>query len=54
MLKKLGAKDLKNMTNDSVVLATVLRLGAEVLVSADAAFQQTSEPVVASPSDLRI
>lgn len=42
------------LTNDSVVLATALRLGAEVLVSADAAFQQITEPVVAWPSDLRI
>lgn len=42
------------LTNDSVVLATALRLGAEVLASADVAFKQITEPVVASPSDLRI
>ncbi|MBW1895894.1 MAG: type II toxin-antitoxin system VapC family toxin [Deltaproteobacteria bacterium] len=42
------------LTNDSVVLATALRLGAEVLVSADAAFQQIPWPVVAWPSDLRV
>ncbi|NVM57973.1 MAG: type II toxin-antitoxin system VapC family toxin [Desulfobacterales bacterium] len=42
------------LTNDSVVLANALRLGAEVLASADAAFQQIPEPVVASPSDLRV
>jgi predicted nucleic acid-binding protein len=42
------------LTNDSVVLATALRLGAEVLVSADAAFRQITEPFVATPSDLRI
>jgi predicted nucleic acid-binding protein len=42
------------LTNDSVVLATALRLGAEVLVSANAAFRQIVEPTVASPSDLRI
>ncbi|NVM22711.1 MAG: type II toxin-antitoxin system VapC family toxin [Desulfobacterales bacterium] len=42
------------LTNASMVLATALRLGAEVLVSADAAFRQIPEPIVASPSDLRI
>ncbi len=42
------------LANDSVVLATALRLGAEVLVSADTAFRQIVEPAVASPSDLRI
>ncbi len=42
------------LTNDSVVLAIALRLGADVLVSADAAFQQIPEPVVAWPSDLRV
>ena len=42
------------LTNDSVVLATALRLGAEVLVSADAAFQQITGPLVAWPSDLRV
>ena len=42
------------LTNDSVVLATALRLGAEVLVSGDAAFKQITEPVLAWPSDLRI
>lgn len=42
------------MTNDSVVLATALRLGAEVLVAANTASKQIREPVVASPSDLKI
>lgn len=42
------------LTNDSVVLATALRLGAEVLASADTAFQKITAPVVARPSDLRI
>ena len=42
------------LTNDSVVLATALRLGAEVLVSSDAAFQRISEIPVAWPSDLRM
>jgi len=41
------------LTNDSVVLAIALRLGAEVVVSADAAFQKITEPLVAFPSDLR-
>ena len=40
------------LTNDSVVLATALRLKAEVLVSSDAAFQRITEPLVAWPSDL--
>ena len=42
------------LTNGSVVLATALRLGAEVLASADTAFQKITAPVVAWPSDLRI
>jgi len=46
-------KEYGLLTNDSVVLATALRLRAEVLVSADAAFQRITEPVVAWPSDLR-
>jgi predicted nucleic acid-binding protein len=41
------------LTNDSVVLATALRLQAEILVSADGAFQRITEPIVARPSDLR-
>jgi predicted nucleic acid-binding protein len=40
------------LTNDSVVLATALRLKAEVLVSSDVAFKRITEPVVAWPSDL--
>jgi predicted nucleic acid-binding protein len=40
------------LTNDSVVLATALRLKAEVLVSSDTAFQRITEPLVAWPSDL--
>jgi len=42
------------LTNDSVVLATALRLRAEVLVSADTAFQKITAPLVAWPSDLRM
>ena len=42
------------LTNDSVVLAVALRLGADVLASADTSFQKISEPIVARPSDLRI
>jgi predicted nucleic acid-binding protein len=41
------------LTNDSVVLATALRLKAEVLVSSDVAFQRITEPMVAWPSDLK-
>jgi len=41
------------LTNDSVVLATALRLKAEILISSDLAFQKIKEPPVASPSDLR-
>lgn len=40
------------LTNDSVVLATALRLKAEVLVSSDVAFQRITAPMVAWPSDL--
>lgn len=42
------------LTKDSVLLATALRIGAEVLVSAGGAFQGIPEAVIASPSDLRI
>jgi len=42
------------LTNDSVILATSMRLGAEVLVTADAVFQQVTELSVAMPSDIQI
>ena len=42
------------LTNDSVILATALRLKAEVLVSSDIAFQRIEKPVVARPSDLKM
>jgi predicted nucleic acid-binding protein len=42
------------LTNDSVVLATALRLKAEVLVSSDTAFQRITELMVAQASDLRM
>jgi len=47
-------KEYGLLTNDSVVLATALRLRAEVLVSADAAFRTLPKPAVAWPSDLSV
>ena len=38
------------LTNDSVILATAVRIGADVLVTADAAFQQVAELSRARPS----
>ncbi len=40
------------LVNDSVILAIALRLKADVLVSADAAFQKVTELKVAMPSDI--
>jgi predicted nucleic acid-binding protein len=40
------------LVNDSVILAIALRLKADVLVSADAAFQKVTEMKVAMPSDI--
>lgn len=39
------------LTNDSVILATAVRLGADFLVTADNAFLSVSELQVAMPSD---
>ncbi len=40
------------MTNDSVILASAVRVKADVLVSADAVFQNVKELMVACPSDI--
>jgi len=40
------------LTNDSVIVAIAVRLRADVLVTADAAFQKISEIPVAMPSDI--
>ena len=40
------------LTNDSVIVAIAVRLKADVLVTADAAFQKISEIPVAMPSDI--
>ena len=40
------------LTNDSVIVAIAVRLKADVLVTADAAFQKVSEIPVAMPSDI--
>lgn len=40
------------LTNDSVVLAVAVRLKADVLATADAAFRQVVELSVAMPSDI--
>jgi len=42
------------LTNDSVILATAVRLEADVLVTGDAAFEKTAELSVAMPSDVRL
>lgn len=42
------------LTNDSVILATSVRLRAEVLVTADAVFQKVTELSVAMPSDIQL
>lgn len=47
-------KEFGLLINDSVILTTALRLRAEVLVSADTAFERITEPIVARPSDLRL
>lgn len=41
------------LTNDSVVLAVALRLGADVLASADDSFRNVGEIQVACPTDLK-
>ena len=41
------------LMNDSLILATALRLKADVLVTADAAFRDVVEVQVAMPSDLK-
>lgn len=41
------------LTNDSVILAAAIRLNADVLVTADEAFQRVKELKVARPSDVR-
>ena len=40
------------LTNDSIILATALRLRADVLVTADDGFREVIEIPVSSPSDL--
>ena len=40
------------LTNDSVIVAVAVRLKADVLVTADAAFQKISEIPIAMPSDI--
>jgi predicted nucleic acid-binding protein len=40
------------LTNDSVIVAIAVRLKADVLVTADAAFQKISDIQVAMPSDI--
>ena len=40
------------LTNDSVILAIAVRLKADILVTADSAFQKVSEVPVAMPSDI--
>jgi predicted nucleic acid-binding protein len=40
------------LTNDSVVLATAVRIGADVLVTADANFKKATELSIAMPSDI--
>jgi predicted nucleic acid-binding protein len=42
------------LTNDSVIVAIAARLKADVLVTADAAFQKISEIPVAIPSDIHL
>jgi len=42
------------LTNDSVILATAVRIGAEVLVTADAVFRKVTELSVAMPSDIQL
>ena len=41
------------LTNDSVILATALRLKADVLVTADAGFREITEIEVVTPSDIQ-
>jgi predicted nucleic acid-binding protein len=41
------------LTNDSVLLAVAIRLKADVLVTADAAFKPVTEITICTPSDLR-
>ncbi|MBP1713028.1 MAG: PilT-like protein [Deltaproteobacteria bacterium] len=42
------------LTNDSVILSTAVRIGADFLISSDMVFQQVSEIAVAMPSDVQL
>lgn len=42
------------LTNDSVILSTAVKIGADFLISSDAVFQQVSEIAVAMPSDVQL
>ncbi len=42
------------LTSDSVIVAIAVRLGADVLVTADAAFQKIVEIPIAMPSDIHL
>jgi predicted nucleic acid-binding protein len=41
------------LTNDSIILATAVRLKADVLVTADAGFQDITEIDIAIPTDIK-
>lgn len=41
------------LTNDAMVLAVALRIGANALVSSDKSFRDVKKPVVYAPTDLR-
>jgi predicted nucleic acid-binding protein len=41
------------LTNDSVLLAVALRLKADALVTADAAFKPVTETCICAPTDIR-
>ena len=42
------------LTSDSVIVAIAVRLGADVIVTADAAFQKIVEIPIAMPSDIHL
>jgi len=42
------------LTNDSVIVAIAVRLGADILVTADSAFQKIAEIPIAMPSDIHL
>jgi len=42
------------LTNDSVIVAIAVRIRADVLVTADAAFQKIAEIPIAMPSDIHL